>query len=624
MRSWALVAAVALMAGCIQIEVGGPLTAPEELPTGAAYTGPVVDFTWAPAKPRVGQEVAFTPVVKVLKGTGITSFGWSFGDGTSSTKGDARHTYFSAGVKTVTLTVRSSDGLAGQASHVVPVSSPDPSGPSDGGQPSGQADAAAAVPDPVIATVVDGRTVGFSFTWPAEPESVGWDFGDGTSSNDPAPEHEYALDGEYEVALHVLRDGYVRSAVAKVIAGTPYSFVERVVTPAVSYFNDLYEPTIEVSGTGAVYITGHTILVDTTGAPAFVSHDDGLTWRQMPFASDVALPEPLPGATPPPSDEMFLVAGDDGWVYGVDITLATFPVNAWSHDGTELRYHNPNAYDETDLASCTGNLPIKDRPWGAYAAGTLLMVNNQGGSKLQIGVLRVPPELPAGVGTGQVQWNLCAGPGGWIPGIPDMRPDGLFAVPQLSNDDGLNVLLGNVADVRAIRVVEAFPIETGGEITSVYGITAFDANGTLFVGISNNTDAGEGWGQLRFAASTDGGESFIERTIVTGDEPVRHFYMDANDWGRGALVVWAVEDGDAYDWFTAHLQLGADGGPTLQNILLAIDDGPQPSAHVTGAAVGPDGRAYLAMYDGNGILGTPLSVYVQQDGPRLPATPRLA
>jgi chitodextrinase len=622
MRSAILVLACAILAsGCIQVQV--PTTVPpatEPLPEGPTYQGPTVEFSWDPAAPRVGQATTFSPEVRVLRGTHIATWSWDFGDGGKSATPNAEHAFGSAGLKTVTLTVRSSDGMTGTTSHVVPVAAanaaPAPSGSgSDGG-------AALDLPDPVIASVADPDrlAIAFSFSWSAEPDTVGWDFGDGASSNLLAPEHTYAEAGSYRVALHLLRGSEVYSAFANVVAGTPYSFVERVVTPAVSYANDLYEPTIEVSDTGALYITGHTILVDTTGAPAFVSHDDGLTWAQMPFFSDLTLPEPLPGATPPPSDEMFLIAGDDGWVYGVDITLATFPVNAWSGDGTELGYHNPNAYDESDAAGCIG-VPVKDRPWGAYAAGALLMVNNPGGGPAQVGVLRVPPELPAGAGFGAAQWNLCAGPGGSIPGIPDVRPDGLFAVPQIDSDDRLTLTLGNVANVMDVRTVELFQVETGGEITSVYGVAAFDAAGTLFAGISNNPDGGDEGGAITIAASTDGGDSFVVRDFETGDKPLRHFYMDPNDFGTGALVVWAVEgdSADGFDWYTGHVQLAADGGAVLEAVMLAVDEGPMPSAHVTGAAVGPDGRAYLAMYEIDPLLGTPLSVYVQQDGPRLPA-----
>jgi hypothetical protein len=436
---------------------------------------------------------------------------------------------------------------------------------------------------------------------------------------------------------------------ASLARGLSMGFAERVVTAAVSHSNDLYEPTLEVSDTGVVYITGHTVLVDTTGAPVFMSQDDGQTWTQLPFLGSNRMPGTLPGATPPPSDEIFLVAGDGGWLYGVDITLATFPVNGWSGDGAELAYHNPNAYDEHQAVmqadSCVA-APAKDRPWAAYANGTLLMVSNPASGPAQVGVLPVPPGplglVPAPVGVGAASgggwWNLCAGPNQLpaennIPGVPDIRGDGLFAVPQRAQGN-LYVLLGNKADVMDVEARLLFPLASGGEITSLYGNAAFDGRGDLFVGITNNTrpDAdGNRTGRLRFAASTDGGRTFVDATYETGlGAPVRHFYMDGNKAGPGALVVWAVDGSgrdaqgrvSGWDWYVGHLQVDADGAPRLVDAFLAIDEGPRPSAHVTGAGVGPDGRAYLATYKPVEPLGTPLSVWVQTEGPRLPVDPR--
>lgn len=427
-------------------------------------------------------------------------------------------------------------------------------------------------------------------------------------------------------------------------AGTePITLERSVVDAAVDMTGDLYEPTMEVCDDGSIYITGHTIAVDTTGAPVFGSHDDGETWAQLPWFQDQTLPEPLHGATPPVSDEIFLACGDDGWLYGSDITLASYPVNAWSGYGTMHEYWNFNAYDETKagtqadecttLGTAPAPAPVKDRPWAAYAGDTLLLTSNPAGGANQIGVVDVPFAAPTPWSLGSVvdgiEWNLCAGPGGSIPGIPDIRADGLIAAPQLSGDQ-LYLTLGDKTDIMGLQWKPVFNHTTGGEITSVYGIAAFDAEGDLFVGITNNTaqdpdNNDNRTGQMRFAVSQDDGETFQEQVFVTGDEGngVRHFYMDANDFGPGALVVWALDGQDGgYDWYMAHLQVGADGAPVLENVSLVIDEGPQPSAHVTGAAVGPDGRGYTAMYTTRSgtpdAPTTPMEVYIQRDGPTMP------
>ncbi len=425
--------------------------------------------------------------------------------------------------------------------------------------------------------------------------------------------------------------------------GLNITLVESVVDAAVDMTGDLYEPTMEVCDDGSIYITGHTIAVDTTGAPVFGSHDGGETWQQLPFTRDLYMPEPVHGATPPVSDEIFLSCGDDGWLYGVDITLFSFPVNAWSDYGTFHAYFNPNAYDEAavvtsnvgDTSGQCAPAPAKDRPWGAYAGGKLLMVNNPASGPAQIGVLDMPPATPVAVGAtvGGASWNLCAGLGQVpvfvsIPGVPALRDDGFFVVPQRnSNLHGeLHLITGNVADIMNVQAQKLFDYTTGGEITSVYGMAQFDADGVLYVGITANSEPEEDErrGGLKLAVSQDDGLTFQTLDFHTErGKHLVHFWMDGNDWGPGALVVWATPgDVEGYDWYMGHLTYDALGRPVLENVSLVIDDGIAPSAHVTGAALGPDGRAYTAMYTTRAgtpqAPTTPLSVYMQTDGAVLP------
>ncbi len=412
---------------------------------------------------------------------------------------------------------------------------------------------------------------------------------------------------------------------------------ESIVTAAIGYASDLYEPTMEVSDSGVIYVTGHTIGADTTGAPVFFSKDDGATWAQLPFLLTATMPADMHGATPPPSDEIFLVAGDNGQLWGVDITLLTFPVNGWCNNGGDHCYHNPNAYDPAqamtsradavagESSSCS-LLNLNDRPWAAYGNGKLLMVNNPGGGPVQVGIMDVPPANLVGgptVGPTGATWNLCAGAGGGaIPGIPDMRDDHFFAVPQVQRDQ-LVIVKGHDGDVMNVQQVHVLNNTNTGGGTSNYGQVVFDADGTMFLGIRNNTkenSLGERTGQLQLAVSTDDGESFVTRTLVIGT-PTTSIYLDGNMNGPGALLTWAQEGETRTDWYVAHLALGPNGEPQVSNVSLVVDEGPAPSAHVQGAALGPDGRAHIVTFHGGyGPLdrATPLHVWSQSSGPTLP------
>ncbi len=417
------------------------------------------------------------------------------------------------------------------------------------------------------------------------------------------------------------------------------NFTQSVVSPAVGITQDLYEPTMEVSDTGTLYVAAHVIGAATTGTPAYFSNDDGVTWEQLPFLGPVQAPSPVQGAQPPPGDEGFIVAGDDGQAWMADIYAAGFTVTGWCDDGASQCYDNRYAYDRTATLteSCQPVASLNDRPWAAYANGTLLLVNNPGGGPMQIGVMPVPPATPVGLFdpvTGPT-WNLCASPDGWIPGIPAMRDDGFFAVPQMTGsgtDERLTVVTGNAADIFDVQVRDAFHVSSSPGGTSNGGRTAFGLDGTLFVGAYNNTADANGAaveGRFILAASTDDGASFVNVTFVTGT-PVRSLYLDSNMAGPGALVTWSQlgEDGTRSDWYVAHVFVGPNGEPVLEDVSLAVDEGPHSAAHVMGAGAGPDGRAYFVTFeDGAGALvdalvdyagSTPISVWVQQTGPTLP------
>jgi len=420
----------------------------------------------------------------------------------------------------------------------------------------------------------------------------------------------------------------------KVTADNLMHFTQSVVSSAVAVAADLYEPTMEVSDTGTLYVAAHVIGAASTGTPAWFSRDDGKTWAQLPLAASAAAPSPIQGAQPPPGDEGFLVAGDNGQAWMADIYAYGFSVTGWCGDGASQCYDDRQAYDR--VASTTSCSPdsLNDRPWAAYANGSLLLVNNPGNGVMQLGMLQVPPPLPVGFGVvNGPTWNMCANQGGSIPGIPAMRSDGLFAVPQVvgsGEDRRLVAVMGHKEDISKVEPRDVFKFTSAGGGTINSGQTTFDRDGTLYAGVRNNTEK-EGFFLL--AVSRDDGQSFQTTTFSTGTQ-VQSLYLDGNMAGPGALVSWSQVGSDEglADWYVAHAFVGPDGSPTLSNVTLAVDEGPPYAAHVMGAGAGPDGRAYFVNFarrqgDATQYAGsTPISVWVQQDGPTLPvaATPAAA
>ena len=126
------------------------------------------------------------------------------------------------------------------------------------------------------------------------------------------------------------------------------------------------------------------------------------------------------------------------------------------------------------------------------------------------------------------------------------------------------------------------------------------------------------------AIGTDDAQTFTETTFRF-DAPVSAIYMDGNRYGEGFLLNWGQIDGNHTDWYLAHV-FAENGTLVLKNKMLAVDDGPEASRHVQGAALGPDGRAYMVYSDNSQNPGgakaspgdTPLHVAVQQDGPVMP------
>jgi len=142
---------------------------------------PVADFAFSPTEPVVGQAVQF-----VDRSTGSPhSWSWDFGDGTTSTTQSPGHAFASTGDHTVRLTVTNGWG-SDSASRRVQVS------------PAASNPRARFVPGSF--NVVPGQTVRF-FNLSENASDFAWFFGDGESSTQPMPLHQYLDPGLFRVSL---------------------------------------------------------------------------------------------------------------------------------------------------------------------------------------------------------------------------------------------------------------------------------------------------------------------------------------------------------------------------------------------------------------------------------------
>jgi PKD repeat protein len=151
----------------------------------AALPQLVAAFSYAPPAPKTAQDITFTD----QSTGGVTSWAWSFGDGSTSTLQNPTKHYNTAGAYTVTLTIfRNSESAT--VSHLLNVGSTTPAGTLPV--------AAFDIPTNVIA----GQSVLFTDR-STDATSWAWSFGDGGTSTSQNPVHAFAATGTYNVTLTV-------------------------------------------------------------------------------------------------------------------------------------------------------------------------------------------------------------------------------------------------------------------------------------------------------------------------------------------------------------------------------------------------------------------------------------
>jgi PKD repeat protein len=172
-------------------ESGGTDT---EVKTRFIYVGTTdAEFVTSVDSGCAGLEVTFTPSL-----FGPTrSYDWDFGDGNSATDSIVTHTFDTAGVFDVSLTVTDSCGTLSTSNQIITTVCPNVS---------------FALTDTTVCTPLEVSFIDLSSgpepSYIMFPDSSDWWFGDGTSSmNNSNPTHTYTSAGSYTVKLRVVGEG---------------------------------------------------------------------------------------------------------------------------------------------------------------------------------------------------------------------------------------------------------------------------------------------------------------------------------------------------------------------------------------------------------------------------------
>ncbi len=197
-----LLGAVTLLAGSL----GGCLE--------FGVTQPQAMFTASPAEHVIPFTASFDGTLSQKAGSEISSYVWSFGDGSGATGALVDHTYVVDGVYEVTLTVVDQAGSSDTASLQVAAENPLPT-----------AEFSYSPKSNMEGTYIVGAMEWLYFDASTSTDDSGiasyaWDFGDGDTATGVEVKHRYAASGAYNVTLTVTDDDGDASTYVQLITVT--------------------------------------------------------------------------------------------------------------------------------------------------------------------------------------------------------------------------------------------------------------------------------------------------------------------------------------------------------------------------------------------------------------------
>jgi PKD repeat protein len=230
---------------------------------------PTASFVFSPTAPTTATLVQFNATASTAPaGSTVSGYAWSFGDGSTGTGATTTHTFTTAGVYNVLLTVTdTASGTASTSSPVTVIAAATPT-----------ASFVVSPTAPTTATLVQFNAA--ASTAPAGTTIAGyaWNFGDGSTGTGVTTSHTFTAAGVYNVVLAVTDS-------AGETATTSVAVTVTAASPTAAFVFSPAAPTagvnVQFNGNQSTAPTGRTIVsyawnfgdgTSETGASAIVGH----------------------------------------------------------------------------------------------------------------------------------------------------------------------------------------------------------------------------------------------------------------------------------------------------------------------------------------------------------------